>query len=282
MYAISATTLDGVPLPYPPTFDWFRHREPFTQIGNAMHLYAVQPTSGTWIAQCGTPVVPLSDAVINEGFGIANLRRITFDCEQSWVIPGDASSGWYARAIPEQTQLRWPHADALRPDLLPAWMAALPVEGLRISYVQSRHGELPAFAIWECVACGYPRLLVPQAQVELAGVVTYLGMVAPSSAEPGATVEVITFWKVRRTPDWSLSIMLHLRDADGAPLAVGDGLGFPVEQWQVEDILAQYHQLVIPAETIEGEYVLHTGVYRLADFEQLSTIPLTATLRVQK
>ena len=237
--------------------------------------------SGAWIAQCSTPVVPLSDAVIVEGFGVPNLRRVTFDCEQSWVIPGSASSGWYARAIPEQMRLRWPSADTLRPDLLPAWMTELPVEGLRISYVQNRNGELPAFAIWECVACNSPRLLVPQGQVELARVINYLGMIAPSSAKPGATVDVVTFWEIEQTPDRSLSIMLHLRGADGVPVAVGDGLGFPVEQWLAGDVLAQRHQLAIPVETIEGEYVLYTGVYRLDNFEQLFTVPLTATLRVQ-
>ena len=278
-YAISATTLDGVPLSYPPTFDWFRHREPFAQIGNAMHLYTARPISGVWIAQCSTPVAPLNDAVISEGFGIPNLRRVTFDCEQSWVLPGGTSSGWYARAIPEQTRLRWPHVDTLRADLLPEWMVALPVEGLRISYLQPRHGELPAFAMWECVAC---HLLALQARIELGDVVNYLGILAPSDARPGTTVEVVTLWEVRRSPDRSLSIMLHLRDAEGVPIAVGDGLGFPLEQWQAGDSLVQRHQLIIPAETIEDDYVLYTGVYRLDDLVQLSTVPLTATLRVQK
>jgi hypothetical protein len=282
IYAISATTLDGVPLSYSPTFDWFRHQESFAQIGNGMHLYAVLPTSGTWIAQCSTPVVPLSDVAVDEGFGVSGLRRVTFDCEQSWVIPGDGqSSGWYARAIPEQTRLRWPSVDTLRPDLLPVWMAALPPEGLSISYLQPRNGESPAFAIWECVTCGYTtRLLAPQARVKLGGIVDYLGMAAPDSARRGTTVEVVTFWEVQQPPDHSLSIMLHLRDAEGVPIAVGDGLGFPVEQWRAGDVLAQRHQLNVPAETIVGEYVLYAGVYRLDDFEQLSTVPLTATLRV--
>lgn len=279
IYAIGATTLDGVPLSYPPAFDWFRHREPFAQIGNVMHLYTVQPVSGAWVAQCSIPVAPLNDAVIDEGFGISNLRRVTFDCEQSWVIPGGAAAGWYARAIPEQTRLRWPRSDALRRDLLPAWMETLPVEGLRINYIQPRHGELPAFAIWECAAC---HLLALQARVELENGVDYLGMVTPSGAKPGTTVEVVTLWGVRQIPGQPLSIMLHLRDGNNKSIAVGDGLGFPVEQWQAGDVLVQRHQLFISAATIEDDYVLYTGVYRLDDFVQLSTVPLTATLRVQR
>lgn len=279
LYAISATTLDGVPLAYPPTFDWFRHRAPFAQIGNAMHLYAVQPLSGAWIAQCATPVAPLNDTAVDEGFGISGLRRVTFDCEQSWVIPGGTSAGWYARAIPEQTQLRWPRSDAPRFDLLPAWMETLPVEGLKFSYLQPRHGELPTFAIWECAAC---HLLALPARVELENGVDYLGMVTPSGAKPGTTVEVVTLWGVRQIPGQPLSIMLHLRDANNKSIAVGDGLGFPVEQWQAGDVLVQRHQLFVSAATVEDDYVLYTGIYRLNDFVQLSTVPLTATLRVQR
>ncbi len=279
IYAIGATTLDGVPLPYPSTFDWFRHRDPFAQIGNAMHLYSVRPLSGAWIAQCIIPVTPLDAAAIDEGFGIPDLRRITFDCEQSWVIPGGLSAGWYARAIPEQTRLQWPRADTLRLALLPEWMAALPLEGLRINYLQPRNGELPAFAIWECAAC---RLLTSQVRVELAGVVDYLGILAPPSARPDTTVTAITFWRMRQTPDRPLSVMLHLRDAGSVPIAVGDGLGFPVEQWQAGDVLAQRHPLIIPEGTAEGEYILYTGVYRLDDFEQLSTMPLTVSMKIKK
>ncbi|MEA3397570.1 MAG: glycosyltransferase family 39 protein, partial [Chloroflexota bacterium] len=119
LYAISATTLDGVPLPYPPTFDWFRHREPLTKIGHAMFLYDVQSTAGKWLAQCTTPVAPLTPAANAEGFGHPRLRQITFDCAQSWVVPGDGS-GWYARAIPAQEQLRWPRRPDNRFDLWPA------------------------------------------------------------------------------------------------------------------------------------------------------------------
>ncbi|MBN2005624.1 MAG: glycosyltransferase family 39 protein, partial [Anaerolineae bacterium] len=142
VYAISATTLDGVPLPYPPTFNWFRYRDPFVKLGHAMFLYAVQPFQGTWIAQCSHPVAPLSEEAIDEGFGILGLRSITFDCEQSWVLPGDTPSpGWFARAIPAQTRLRWPTEDAVRADLLPAWLVDAPLHGLTLSYLQPGPGE---------------------------------------------------------------------------------------------------------------------------------------------
>ncbi|MCD6286529.1 MAG: glycosyltransferase family 39 protein, partial [Anaerolineae bacterium] len=129
LYAISATTLDGVPLAYPAALDWFRHRAPFSQIGHVMFLYDVHPLPGTWIAQCSTPVVPLTVDAVDEGLGISGLRNIIFDCDQSWVLAGGgATPGWYARAIPEQTRLRWPGAGAQRLELLPEWIAAMPLD----------------------------------------------------------------------------------------------------------------------------------------------------------
>ncbi|MEA3309416.1 MAG: phospholipid carrier-dependent glycosyltransferase, partial [Chloroflexota bacterium] len=128
-YAISATTLDGVPLPYPPTFDWFRHREPRAKIGHAMFIYDVQPLAGKWIAQCSQPVAPLPPEAITEGLGIERLRQLTFDCTQSWVLPDSGQSpGWYALAIPEQTALRWPQP-AVPFEGWPTWIADLPQRG---------------------------------------------------------------------------------------------------------------------------------------------------------
>ncbi len=278
IYAISATTLDGVPLPYPPTFDWFRHREPFAKIGYALFLYEVQPLEGTWIAQCSTPVAPLNDAAIDEGFGIPNLRRVTFDCEQSWVLPnGGVSPGWFARAIEGRTRLQWPTGDAQYDDLLPTWMRTLPIKGFKFSYLQSQNGELPAFALWECAAC---HVTVSAESLRLGGVLAYQGMSAPKTAQPGTTITVTSFWKVLTPPQHPLSIMLHLRNVDGALVAVGDGLGFPVEQWQKGDLLVQNHSLIIPQETTTGEYRLHTGAYWLETLAPLTSAEISVPINI--
>jgi hypothetical protein len=279
LYAISATALDGVPLPYAPTFDWFRHREPLAKIGHAMFVYDVSPLPGTWIAQCSNPVVPLPDAAIDEGFGVPDLRRVTFDCEQSWVIPsGGATPGWVARAIPEQTRLRWPTLDPRPSTLLPDWTAPLLLGDLTLSYVQPRHGELPAFALWACAGRG---LAARDTPVSLGETVSFLGMSAPDSARPGTSVEVTTFWEVLAPPDRPLSIMLHLRNDDNIAIAVGDGLGFPIHEWRAGDQFVQRHRLSIPVEASPGSYLLHTGAYWLDDLAPLSHETLTAPLSVQ-
>jgi len=267
LYAISATTLDGVPLPLPSTYDWFRHREPLTRIGHALFVYQVGEGGGSWLAQCTQPVAPLTGPVAAEGFGAA-LRQIVFDCEQSWVWPGGGdSAGWYARATPGIDWLRWPDGGE-RLEWWPAWTGRLPRASLSLSYVQPTPGESPAFAAWEWA--GAP--VEPPAtggEVALGGTLAFLGYDAPAAARPGETVDVLTWWRVLAPPARPLSLMLHLNGADGAPLAVGDGLGVPIDQWRTGDIIVQRHRLTVPPDTLPGAHPLRSGAYWLDDMTSL-------------
>jgi hypothetical protein len=274
IYAISATTLNGVPLSFPWTYDWFRHREPFARIGHAMFLYEVSPIEGGWIAQCSTPVVPLSGPVLAEGLGAAPLRQLAFDCEQSWVLPGGSVGGWYARAIPEQTQLRWPRNHDQREDLLPEWVTGVVQSCLSLSYLQPRNSVSPAFVVWEGRTCDLP---IPGRPVVDGEPITFLGLIAPESSASGRVIEVLTTWEIGASEDRPLSLMLHLADAEGMPVAIGDGLGYPQAQWQAGDRLIQRHILEIPANTAPGPYALRTGAYWLDALEPIgetSMVPL--------
>jgi hypothetical protein len=62
--------------------------------------------------------------------------------------------------------------------------------------------------------------------------------------------------------------MMHLRDAGGTPIAVGDGLGYPAGQWRAGDRLVQRHRLDVP-EGASGTYTLVTGAYWLDTLEPL-------------
>jgi 4-amino-4-deoxy-L-arabinose transferase-like glycosyltransferase len=271
LYAISATTLDGVPLPLPSTYDWFRHREPQAKIGHVMFIYDVtdRDDSWNWVAQCSAPVAPLTPEAAAEGFGIKDVRWIFFDCEQSWVFPvGGAAPGWYSRVTPSIGGLRWPTGDE-RLEEWPTWVGQLPLSALQISYVQPTPGELPPFAIWEWEGASIaPPKTVGEGEVAFDGPLVFLGYEAPRAAQPGTDLEVLTFWRVRDPPSRPLSLMLHLAGADGVPAAVGDGLGVPVDQWRAGDIIVQRHQLAVPEETPPGEYVLKAGAYWLDSLER--------------
>jgi hypothetical protein len=269
LYAISATTLDGVPLPLPSTYDWFRHRAPLAKVGHVMFLYQVEENQADWVAQCTVPVAPLTPEAVVEGFGSDELRQIAFDCNQSWLFPGGgASPGWYVRATPGIDGLHWPTGGE-RLEWWPGWVGRLPLPALHPSYVQPTPGELPAFAIWEWTSAPIaPPVATPE--VTLGETLAFLGYAVPDAAQPGDTVDVLTYWRVLARPSRPLSLMLHLTGADGVPIAVGDGLGISIDQWQPGDVIVQRHQLLAPEGTPPGSYQLQTGAYWLDTMEQLT------------
>jgi hypothetical protein len=258
VYAIGATTLQGVMVAEPNTYDWFRHREPIDRPGTAMFVYRVKAPDEpqAWLAQCTVPVVPLSTEAAEEGFGISGLRMAYFDCTSAWIYPsGGESPGWYA--------LFWDtaHSDD-------TFVQARLAEGT-LSFQQSRSGDLPPFAIYEQNSPPCPPELVPDASIQI-GHLTFLGHTINdlSPAYPGQAVEVETWWRVDSLPERPLSIMMHLKGPGSFPATVGDGLGVPAENWQVGDVIVQRHALVLPPDAPPGEYTPTTGIYWLDTMER--------------
>jgi hypothetical protein len=259
VYAISSTTLQGIFTIDPEMYDWFRHREPDARIGHVMLLYRVREPDvrPTWVAQCFVPVAPLSPLVLGEGFGRPGLREAQFDCTTSWLIPaGGRPSGWYVLA--RETARR---DDAfIRAQLAP----------LHLSFEQTRPGAEPPFSIFEASAPPTGPTYPSPASVRV-GDLTFLGHTQSTlRAEPQgeANLEIWTFWQVDALPDRPLSLMLHLIGPGGEPVVVGDGLGVPVENWQVGDIIVQRHALNLPPDAPKGEYTLYTGAYWLDTLER--------------
>ncbi len=281
IYAISATTLQGVMMADPYNYEWFRHKQPAAKLGHALFVYDVplrtQPPE--WVAQCTQPTTPLTLQVIAEGFGRADLRLAFFDCTTSWLIPaGGRSPGWYAlhRNVASA-------GDRFIKDQL---------DGMRLSYEQRMNQALPAFVMYEWnsaqtaplaemekQAQAAPADWVPAlsqtpspsltAPIQLDGPLTFLGY-RLSSTEANDIVELWTIWQVYTTTTRPLSIMAHLIGSDGIPIAVGDGLGVPVEQWQNSDVIIQRHRLALPESAPPGTYWLQTGVYWLDTLERHS------------
>ena len=258
IYAIGATTLQGVMVADPDIYDWFRHQEPVSRPGTALFVYRVEASDEppTWLAQCTVPVIPLSTEAAEEGFGQRELRMAYFDCTSAWLYPGGGESpGWYAL-----------FRDTARSD---DTFVQNNLEMSRLSYEQRRAGALPSFSIFEKPS---DRILPPsivgfEAQV---GDLAFLGHASDASfpVQPGQTVEVVTWWQVTVRPERPLSLMLHLVGPGGSPRLVADGLGVPVEQWQVGDVIAQRHQVEIPTSAPPGEYQLLTGAYWLDSLER--------------
>jgi hypothetical protein len=254
-YIISASTLRGLQLVDPEMYNWFWHREPDDIVANALLVYQVneQEPKPAWVAQCLTPVAPLPPEAIGEGFGRQDLRRIYFDCTHSWLIPdGGRSPGWYALFRDTATGGN----DFVQAQLEPT----------QLSFEQTRSSTLPPFVIYEATTLPVTPAH-PSASPIQVGDLAFLGH-TPLNHPDNRSIEIWTFWRVEALPTRPLSLMLHLTGPGGTPVMVGDGLGVPVENWQVGDVILQRHHLEIPLDASSGDYALYTGAYWLDTLER--------------
>ncbi len=317
IYVLSTTTLQGIFTADPEMYDWFRKREPDARIGHVMFLYDVSPVdsasghsptgqtdslsyaTGPWIAQCTTPVAPLSTAIIAEGFGLTDFRHVYFDCTQSWVVPkGGQGPGWYVLfrdTVPDVDEGFGGLMSSMRPRLVTqetdtqAHTARHTLRGgregsqdfirahldpYRLSFEQTRYTLVPPFAIYEAQA---PLLAptVPASSSVQVGSLTFLGHSVVASRVEGVAEVVWTYWQVvGPLPDRPLSLMLHLVVPGSEQVAVGDGLGVPVENWEVGDVIVQRHMLSLPMEhqvdlaADELPCQMYTGAYWLDTLER--------------
>jgi len=251
-YAISATPLQGVMVAQEETHSWFRQREPIARPGNAIFVYEIpeEKNRPEWIAQCTVPVAPLSQEAIIEGFGQADLRQVTFDCTQSWVYPGGGrAAGQYALFL----------ETALADDVF----IEQQLLDTSLSYEQKQAGVRPPFRLYARDVGPTQPHHTPDATVQVGEALNFLGYtLQEQNIRPGEPLLVETYWQVRQQSE-PISIMLHVSGPEGTPVLVGDGLGFPVDQWQSGDIFVQKHSLPIPEDAVSGRYRLYTGAYDL-------------------
>ena len=88
-----------------------------------------------------------------------------------------------------------------------------------------------------------------------------------SAGRPSGQIVIFTAWRVMRGADVPLSIMGHLLDAQGRVVSGSDGLGVPIEVWQVGDTIVQKH-VFRTQDLAPGTYWIETGVYRLDTMER--------------
>ncbi len=246
-YAIGATVLQGTYTPDVNTYAWFRAHEPVARLGHALFVYEVpERPAPTWAVLCADPAPPLSPEQVRARFGHAGLRVILLDCGQSRVYPDGAEPGAYI----------------LPPNAEPPPGAVLDVEARHTdgsSYYWLYRVERMGLKPWP-----------PEHTVTVDGPLNLLGYrVNRDDPDPqGGTMVLWTFWEVRETPGRPLSLMAHLVGPDGSVVAVGDGLGVPIEQWRPGDAIAQRHLLQVPEGTPAGEYRLQAGAYWLDTMER--------------
>ncbi len=240
VYAIGATVLQGVYTPDVNTYAWFRARQPLARLGHALFLYRVEPRPAPrWAALCADAVATLPPDALRAGPGRADLRVVYVDCSHTWVSLAPGLPGLL---------------------VLPPGAEAPP--GAALDVPARRADGRPLYNLYRvdgALAPDHPLTAT------LDGPLDFLGYTLIQQVDG---MELRTFWEVKEVPARPLSLMGHLLGADGTPVAVADGMGFPVDQWQPGDLIIQRHRLPLPADAPPGEYTLATGAYWLDTMER--------------
>lgn len=89
--------------------------------------------------------------------------------------------------------------------------------------------------------------------------------------KPGATVDVITYWRITSITNKELVLFTHVLSgqADRPVLAQQDALDVPSWYWIPGDAFAQVHRFVIPPDAAPGEYALEVGAYTPQDNQRV-------------
>jgi hypothetical protein len=278
-YVISSSTLRGLKMVEEEMYNWFANREPDDVVGNAMLVYQVSEWEPrpTWLAQCTVPATPLPPEAIVEGFDREDLRTLAFDCTQSWIYPdAGETSGWYV--------LHREAAKSKDPFIQRQLASA------RLSFEQKNAYEVPPLHVYEWDAqtpTGHPEdqtmwaspveWTPEQTQAEGVGVSSPVQMDGPLTFDGyelnqnGRTITLLTYWRVEEDIVRPFSLMAHLVNAAGHPVAVGDALGIGQEQSRPGDLLVQRHTLPAPEDVAAGQYWLQTGAYWL---DTMSRFPI--------
>lgn len=286
VYAISVTNLSGQYLiENPSVLDWFNHQVPIASIGHTINIYHVSadPSPPTRVGICRAPGAPLDDETFAENVKRNDLRFVHFDCRSSWSFAEGGKPEWFVVPATEETE-------GLAP----------PVGSWRPTFERENYGGKLLFTVywWERGRSLEAHLdtlqMAPSLPARVGDTMTLLGYeVDNPQTTADEVVHLTTYWRVLAQPDRSLSLMAHLVDGQGQPVAVGDGLGVPFSEWASGDVIVQRHQLALEPTTSEGVYRLQTGAYWLPDVERLpafdkdgeplhaDTIPLT-TIKVEK
>ncbi len=290
-YVMGVAPLYGLVGPDPLQLEWFRRARPTAIVGHGLFVYDVvsQPL---WLSQCVTPVIPLDDAAIRQGFGLdrpggAGLRQANFDCTAAWLYPGGGKqSSIYALhhdLLEEQSRCFPP---LLRCDPLPEDpFITRRLADARLSYEQRNFSLLPAFALYErgSAPVNIPPLRWMQAAraetppaalanshpvtvpVSMNGPLVFLGAMSYNESDG---LEVETWWQVAEGAiARPFSIMAHLLTEQGEVISVADGLGVSPAFLETSDVVVQRHRFSNLPPGQKGVW-LRTGVYWLDTMER--------------
>ncbi len=264
VYAIGASSWQGLRLDNPDTFDWFRRQKPVARIGHSLFVYQVpeSPATEKWAAVCYAPDGPVDGDGLAAGLGRTDLRSIFFDCRSSWVYVHDGGPGYYV--VPA-------HGDpTIASEMLLG--RATPVYHDRGNPVMFKDEPGLTLYRWEGEADAAARLAGlarPPGGAFDFGVASLIGYeLSRGPIKPGGVISITTWWRANSPGEVLLSSYSHLMNGEILE-ASGDGLGMPPQMWQSGDVIVQRHVLKLRGDLPPGDYTLHIGLYLTPDGPRL-------------
>jgi hypothetical protein len=113
-----------------------------------------------------------------------------------------------------------------------------------------------------------PPVVRPSQNVEAGTLVpdlTLVGLDLPEpQVNPGDSVDVALYWRAERDLDTDYVVLMQLRDADGTVWGHEESRPaygtYPTSQWEKGEVVRDWHDLPVPADTPSGEYELSVGL----------------------
>ncbi|MFN8598616.1 MAG: glycosyltransferase family 39 protein [Anaerolineae bacterium] len=185
------------------------------------------------------------------------------DCRYSLVIP---AGGQFIFAHPDLEPLE----SFLGRGLKKPWLDnAQPVPGVSGALqVDARTALQNQLAEWQTLPIGWP----PEASITTTAAlpidfnhaVELLGyQIKPPLVKPGATVRVITYWRVIGDLPSDLIAFTHLYRTPSEVVAQQDQLDVDGSSLHPGDVFMQSHEfIVVPADSSAGAYTIGVGLYR--------------------
>jgi hypothetical protein len=97
--------------------------------------------------------------------------------------------------------------------------------------------------------------------IELAGLDLLGWSIDQDRVQPGAPIELFTYWEMSQPVTAPLKIFVHLTAPDGTIVAQWDGLDVNLGTLEASDVFVQRHRIELPADLPPGPYRLSIGAY---------------------
>jgi hypothetical protein len=99
-------------------------------------------------------------------------------------------------------------------------------------------------------------------------------------AQEDEALALLSFWRVRQTPEAALKLFVHLLDAEGRLVAQHDGLDVEWSTLRPGDEFVQLHPIPLPPDLPSGDYALQIGPYRAEDGARLAEPAPLGVIRI--